>query len=648
MPLIAAVVIAGVLADAVPEKKPAPAATPATDAASVSKWNGFTKRSFAVDGHAAFVVVPQIAAPGKPWVWRTSFPDFHAEVDRELARNGWHIGFVDCVDMLGSDSALDLMDKFYEKVRQERGLAAKPAIEAVSRGGLHAYRYAARHPERIACIYADTPVMDLKSWPMKATNGSKQLEDAMKFYGFKSGQELKEYKGNPLDLLPVLAKAKIPMRNVISLDDKVVPAEDNTLEARRRLRNLGWDMDVVSVKNGDPAAGGHHFPLPEVSQSSRFIMKRSSVLPNGAEYFHLRDGLANCKAKFETAKTGRVAFLGGSITHNGGWRDELMRYFQQRFPGTRFEFIPAGIGSLGSVPHAFRLERDVLARGPVDLIFVEAAVNDHNYDGSPDAAALALRGMEGVVRHLRMANPMTDIVEMHFAHNIHIPEYNEGRVPYTVAAHEKVAEYYGCPSLNLSREVAERIAAGEFTWAGDFRDLHPSPYGQRVYANSMTCMLDSAFAAETETKAHLLPDKPLDERSYARGRYGKVSDARIVKGFKLEQNWNPHDGVGTREGFVNVPALVGSQPGDEFEFDFEGTACGLFVAAGPKSGTIEYSIDGAASGKANTYTQWSGGLYLPWAVVLSDSLKPGKHTVKVRIEPNNDRTKLVVIHLLLN
>lgn len=69
------------------------------------------------------------------------------------------------------------------------------------------------------------------------------------------------------------------------------------------------------------------------------------------------------------------------------------------------DIIAAGIPSLGSVPHAFRLETDVLSRGPLDLLFVEAAVNDHNYDGQTNAAALALRGMEGVVRQVRRVSP---------------------------------------------------------------------------------------------------------------------------------------------------------------------------------------------------------------------------------------------------
>ena len=118
-----------------------PAATPV--AVQASDWNGFQKQAFALEERPCFVVLPEIAAPGKPWVWRTSFPDYHPEVDIELLHNGVHVGYIDCVDMLGADSALDLMDKFYALVRWQWGLADKPAMEAVSRGGLHAYRYAA-------------------------------------------------------------------------------------------------------------------------------------------------------------------------------------------------------------------------------------------------------------------------------------------------------------------------------------------------------------------------------------------------------------------------------------------------------------------------------------------------------------------------
>jgi sialidase-1 len=99
---------------------------------------------------------------------------------------------------------------------------------------------------------------------------------------------------------------------------------------------------------------------------------------------------------FEREKKGRVVFLGGSITAGGGWRDSLCADLQKRFPETQFEFINAGISSLGSTPGAFRFERDVLSKGRVDLIFIDAAVNDRvNGFGTVEQ----ILGMEGIVRH---------------------------------------------------------------------------------------------------------------------------------------------------------------------------------------------------------------------------------------------------------
>lgn len=376
-----------------------------------------------------------------------------------------------------------------------------------------------------------------------------------------------------------------------------------------------------------------------------------NTLPKGREYFELRDGIANSQLKFEREKAGRIAFLGGSITAGGGWRDHTMKYFQAQFPRTKFEFIAAGIGSMGSVPHAFRLERDVLSKGPVDLLFVEAAVNDSS--NIPEHPEQMLRGMEGVVRHTRAANPMTDIIHLHFVMPPHMDDYNKGRVPSSIAQHEKVAIAYGNPSLNLALEVTDRINAGEFTWNEDFKGLHPSSFGHQLYANSIARMLDAAFAKPPAgaAKPHALPAF-VDAQSYAKGRLGKIAEAKLVKGFSLEPAWKPTDQKGTRAGFVGVPALVGTEPGAEFEFSFEGTGCGLFIAAGPDAGRIEFSIDGGAYRPLETFTHWSAGLHLPWALVLDDQLKPGRHTAKVRIVPGHDPkgtgTALRVFHLLLN
>lgn len=379
-------------------------------------------------------------------------------------------------------------------------------------------------------------------------------------------------------------------------------------------------------------------------------------LPKGQDYFELRDGLANCQRKFAQEKAGRVIFLGGSITAGGAWRQHTCDYLTKKFPETKFEFINAGIGSMGSVPHAFRLERDVLAKGPVDLLFVEAAVNDTS--NIPKQPGQMLRGMEGVVRHMRAVSPLTVIIQLHFVMPPHMDDYKVGRVPDSIAQHERVAAAYGNASLNLAREVTDRIDAGEFTWADDFKNLHPSPFGHQLYANSIARMLDAAFAkpVATAAKAHPLPE-PLDAHSYAKGRLGNIAQAKSVKGFTLVPSWKPDEEkqpngkkIGVREGFVNVPAFVATEPGAEFEFTFEGTGCGLFIATGPDAGQIEFSLDGGAWRTLDTVTQWSSGLHLPWALMLDDQLKPGPHTARVRLAASNppSRSALRVFHLLLN
>ena len=96
-----------------------------------------------------------------------------------------------------------------------------------------------------------------------------------------------DFKGNPIDLLEPIAQARIPLRHVICLTDKVVPPEENSLEAKRRLILLGHDLQLEVVEDSDQMHG-HHFPYPAVFDSVRFVMQHAAVLPEGTEYFELQ------------------------------------------------------------------------------------------------------------------------------------------------------------------------------------------------------------------------------------------------------------------------------------------------------------------------------------------------------------------------
>jgi len=379
-----------------------------------------------------------------------------------------------------------------------------------------------------------------------------------------------------------------------------------------------------------------HFLLFQSNTEAQISGSEKSLPLKSADYHTMRNGISNSHIQFERNKTGRVAFLGGSITYNPGWRDSICSYLQKRFPETKFEFIAAGIPSMGTTPGAFRLQRDVLSKGKIDLLFEEAAVNDATNERTPDEQ---IKAMEGIVRHIRTVNPAVDIVMMHFADPDKINDYKQGREPGVISNHNKVAEHYHIPVINLAKEVTDRIDKGEFTWEGDFKDLHPSPFGQGVYARSMIEFLGNAFsvpiAADDKISDYPLPEK-IDKLCYDKGKLISIESVKLTRGWTIDPNWNPHDGTGLRPNYFDVPMLTGC-PGKAISFTFSGTAVGIAVAAGQDAGIVEYRIDKGKWHKQNLYTKWSKHLHLPWYYTLAGELSNGKHKLELRVSEEKDR-----------
>ena len=205
----------------------------------------------------------------------------------------------------------------------------------------------------------------------------------------------------------------------------------------------------------------------------------------------LRGGLQNARLQFEQKKTGRVAFIGGSITQMNGYRPMVSDWLRARFPETRFEFINAGISSTDSQTGAFRLGDHVLANGRIDLLFVEFAVND-DQDAQHSRRGCIL-GMEGIVRQMRLRQPLCELVVTHFVNPPMLKQIQSGEVPPSIEAHEDVLRHYNVSSVYLAREVADRIAAGKLTWA-QYGGTHPKPAGNAMAAKLIGELLDRRWA----------------------------------------------------------------------------------------------------------------------------------------------------------
>ena len=621
-------------------------------AETVTTWKGFEKVDFSFENRTAYYVKPKQALPGNPWVWRAHFPDFHAEMDSVLLNRGFHVAYVNTNDLFGHPKAMQVWDKFYDYLTTKKDFAPKVALEAISRGGLYAYGWAKRNPDKVTCIYAEAPVCDPKSWPGRMGKSKGSPEDWQRWldlYGL-TAETAKDFDDIPLRGLEGMAAFRIPVLHVISLQDQLVPPDENTFPLIENYMKMGGPASVYAMSRGKQTLEGHHFPIEHPDRWADFIQEYSypvqEVLSRNP-YFAPNRGVGTALSKFENQKAGTVAFLGGSITHNPGWRNKTEQYLRERFPDTNFTFIATGIPSLGSTPHAFRFGRDVLAQGTPDLLFVESAVNDRGNGFSEKAQT---RALEGILQQAYTANPAMSVVLMAFADPDKFGDYDAGHQPVEVEVHRAVAQHYGAAFINLSQEVYDRVKAGEFSWEYDFKNLHPSPYGQEVYFQTIKYLLQNT-PVEGATQPIKLPTL-LDKASYTKASYHAIDEAKSLHGFTIDPSWKPNPPKATREGFVDVPMLVGEKPGDSFEFSFTGKAVGLALISGPDAGIISYQIDGKQVQTLDLFTQWSASLHLPWYLVLDDELKPGRHTLKLSIADTKNLASVGnacrIVHLLVN
>ncbi len=218
---------------------------------NVSDWKGFTRKDFDCDGRVGTLIFPEVVASGNPWIWRPEFLGAFDTVDLALLEQGWVLAYVDIRNLYGSPIGLDAMDAFYDLVTREYDLNARVVLEGFSRGGLYAFNWAARHPERVASIYADAPVLDFKSWPGGKGKGKGSPDDwerCLKIYGLTE-EEAMAYPLNPIDNLKPIADAGIPIIIVTGDSDRTVPAEENTMIAQERYLALGGRIEVI-VKPG--------------------------------------------------------------------------------------------------------------------------------------------------------------------------------------------------------------------------------------------------------------------------------------------------------------------------------------------------------------------------------------------------------------
>lgn len=347
---------------------------------------------------------------------------------------------------------------------------------------------------------------------------------------------------------------------------------------------------------------------------------------------HRRGDFANLHHRCAVEKKAHVAFLGGSITQNEkGHVAMLPDWLRRRYPEAAITVTNAGLSSTCSVTGAFRVDRDVLAKGPVDLFVVEFAVND-DQDAGHDRTT-AIRGMEGIIRQVRARHPAADILMVHFVNPGLLAKVGAGETPVSIGAHEAVAEHWGITSVNLNAALAASARSGGLNWEG-YGGVHPNAEGYRFATEVMTRAL-SLSAADPRPGGgvidHPTPEAPLDAASYAPVKILDLQDLSWLGAWQFAPVGRDSLPAGSiRRDYEGWPMLRAEAPGAMLYLDFVGRALTAFVLAGPDAGTLEVSVDGGSWKPVTLFHPFSKGLHYPRSVVLADNLPGGFHQVALR------------------
>jgi lysophospholipase L1-like esterase len=325
------------------------------------------------------------------------------------------------------------------------------------------------------------------------------------------------------------------------------------------------------------------------------------------------------------ALTARVVYFGGSITAGAGaskaelsYRGLFTKHLKSLHPKAPLLEHNAALGGTGSWLGAFRAKADIMDHWLyADLVIVEFAVND---GGAPEAQVVA--SMEGIVRQLRRRYPLADLVFVYTLVKGHLDAFKAGRLPERMEWHERVAEHYGIPSVNVARYAARRILAGELTIDEFAKDgVHPTDRGYALYQEALAAFYARVKAAPEPVK-HPMP-APLSPAPMERAQMVPYEKAAFDDGWL---GWQ----LSPVSKFMHV--LASDKPGAVVSLKFKGSAVGWYDVIGPDTGDYEYSLDGGPwTAKAN-WDVHCKGYSRAHSRLVAEGLDPGvEHELKLRI-----------------
>ncbi len=294
----------------------------------------------------------------------------------------------------------------------------------------------------------------------------------------------------------------------------------------------------------------------------------------------IRNGFPNLVKKLGKEPV-TIGFLGGSVSHmKRGWRLSLQEWFDETFiveGGNKF--IDVTMGGVGSATGVFLTKEKLFPEKP-DLVFIEFSINDQDKYLTPIEDTCNF--VDLIIQIIRSSNNNADICFVYMLYSGQETQLRKGNLTHGIAAHEKIADYYGITSINIAKSIEEIDRSGLYTIETGkdislFRDYcHHSELGVKMCTSILSKSIDGIlkYSLRCPAKEDI-------------GKYSSFSDSRWSSAKIIRINKDMINGVCSwldkdipnfnTNRFLSLPAKT------EIKFSFKGIYFGFYFISGPNS-----------------------------------------------------------------
>ena len=238
------------------------------------EMQGFLRTRFVMGGCEAWVVEPEKPAADGRWVWCMEWPGAFQDrtgVKALLSAGYRWVTYNPATKEIYAGNQNDEMiakrRAFQRFLVDELGFAPKCGLIGMSWGGYYSVRYASTHPDCVAAIYLDAPLLDFTTLSSFKGTGNWGRKGLSKYYPFITEEYVgKDDPYQSVNRAEPIAKAGIPILCLYGGKDTVVPPGSNCEPFAASFERAGGD--IMIEKRGKY---GHHPHGVEPNEVQRIV-----------------------------------------------------------------------------------------------------------------------------------------------------------------------------------------------------------------------------------------------------------------------------------------------------------------------------------------------------------------------------------------